>query len=251
MLALRAPGAPHLREEVRRLEEEAHRLRAGAGRAAESADTWRRHAIGLHRQLRALCAPPNPSFDPEADVRAQLDAAGMPQRAQPLRRAATHVCPARCAAEAMRWRSEAIAFAAEARRVEQAQRQQEAQRHAEEEGWREFQQASQQELKARGRRIADAQAESWRLQQLLKAPAEQPSEPPATTATARQLAAVQQALREERDRLRQRSAEAEQMRRARDRLQAELADTTSKCALLQRSVRGLNEQVATLTNFAI
>ena len=154
------------------------------------------------------------------------------------------------AAEAMRWRAEAIAFAAEVRRVEGEQARQEAQRAAEEEGWREFQQASQAELRARGRRTADAQAEAWRLKHLLARGADA-TEPPASAATARQLAAVQQALREERERLRLRAAEASEMRRLRDQLQAELDESTAKCTMLQRSVRGLNEQVTNLTHFAI
>ena len=41
------------------------------------------------------------------------------------------------------------------------------------------------------------------------------------------------------------------MRRLRDQLQAELDESTGKCAMLQRSVRGLNEQVTNLTHFAI
>ena len=216
------------REEAAHAEAEAARVHSASAAAAEAADAWRRRAMGLHRRLRTLCAPPNPHFDTEADVRAQLDAA----------------------AEAMRWRAEAIAFAAEVRRVEGEQARQEAQRAAEEEGWREFQQASQAELRARGRRTADAQAEAWRLKQLLACSADA-AEPPASAATARQLAAVQQALREERERLRQRAAEASEMRRLRDQLQAELDESTGKCAMLQRSVRGLNEQVTSLTHFAI
>ena len=46
-------------------------------------------------------------------------------------------------------------------------------------------------------------------------------------------------------------AEAEQMRRVRDARREELAEATGRCARLQRSVRGLNEQVTTLTHFAI
>jgi hypothetical protein len=216
------------REEAAHAEAEAARVHSASTAAAEAADAWRRRAMALHRRLRALCAPPNPHFDTEADVRAQLDAA----------------------AEAMRWRAEAIAFAAEVRRVEGEQARQEAQRAAEEEGWREFQQASQAELRARGRRTADAQAEAWRLKHLLARGADA-TEPPASAATARQLAAVQQALREERERLRLRAAEASEMRRLRDQLQAELDESTAKCAMLQRSVRGLNEQVTNLTHFAI
>ena len=119
--------------------------------------------------------------------------------------------------------------------------------------------ASKAELRARGRRTADAQAEAWRLKQQLQSPppaaaaAAAPAAPmsPKTAATARQLAAVQQALSEERTRLRARSAEAEQMRRVRDARREELAEATGRCARLQRSVRGLNEQVTTLTHFAI